>query len=169
VGETPEETCARLIERYRALIASAVSKVARRRDPDLTDEVAQRVGEALWKQVRREQTIEHPASYLYRCAVRETVRLLKQELAREDLVPDLRHDDAPGPDAHLRGREAAERVDRVLERLPAERAAAVRAHLAGFTVDEIMQVHGWPYQKARNLIARGMADLRTQLAEEGWP
>jgi hypothetical protein len=34
-------------------------------------------------------------------------------------------------------------------------------------VDEIMARHGWSYQKARNLIARGMADLRRILMENG--
>lgn len=41
------------------------------------------------------------------------------------------------------------------------------AHLAGFSAEEIMAMHGWPYQKARNLIARGMAELREKLRAEG--
>jgi len=166
---TPEQRLTGLIERYRDLIVAAVARVAKRRDADLADEVSQRVAEALWKQLRAEQTIEHPASYLYRCAVRETVRLLQQEIARGHVPLEDRGDLAPGPDDALRSQQAAARVDGVLAALPADRAVAVRAHLAGYTVEEIMQAHGWPYQKARNLIARGMADLRTRLAEEGWP
>ena len=49
-----------------------------------------------------------------------------------------------------------------------DRAKAVRLHLAGHAVDEIMQVHGWTYQKARNLIARGMSDLRDALRKGGY-
>jgi DNA-directed RNA polymerase specialized sigma24 family protein len=48
-----------------------------------------------------------------------------------------------------------------------DRARAVKAHLAGFSVEEIMALCGWPYQRARNLIARGMADLRLALRERG--
>jgi hypothetical protein len=33
-------------------------------------------------------------------------------------------------------------------------------------VDEIMDLFGWSYQKARNLIARGKTDLRAILQEE---
>ena len=54
-----------------------------------------------------------------------------------------------------------------LESLPPDRARAVRAHLAGFSVQEVMALCGWPYQRARNLIARGMADLRDALRERG--
>jgi DNA-directed RNA polymerase specialized sigma24 family protein len=39
----------------------------------------------------------------------------------------------------------------------------VRAHLAGFQFQEIMIRFGWSYQRARNLISRGMADLRKAL------
>jgi hypothetical protein len=30
-----------------------------------------------------------------------------------------------------------------------------------------MEMYGWSYQKARNLVARGMADLREALARRG--
>jgi hypothetical protein len=30
-----------------------------------------------------------------------------------------------------------------------------------------MAMHGWPYQKARNLVARGMAELREALLQKG--
>ena len=43
----------------------------------------------------------------------------------------------------------------------------MRAHLAGFDVREVMSMNGWPYQKARNLIARGMSELRAALQERG--
>jgi DNA-directed RNA polymerase specialized sigma24 family protein len=50
-----------------------------------------------------------------------------------------------------------------------DRARAVRGHLAGFNVEELMKLYGWTYQRARNLIARGMADLRTELRKRGLP
>ena len=43
----------------------------------------------------------------------------------------------------------------------------MRAHLMGFEVVEAMRMYGWPYQKARNLIARGIADLRASLRDKG--
>jgi hypothetical protein len=34
-------------------------------------------------------------------------------------------------------------------------------------VAAIMPMYGWSYQKARNLIARGMSDLRSELRRRG--
>jgi RNA polymerase sigma factor (sigma-70 family) len=165
-----EEDLHALVQRYAALIRGAVAKVLRRRDDDIADEVLQRVSESLWKQLKREQTIEHPTSYLYRCAVRETVKILQAELDRGAVALEQAADvgaAAAGPDAVLEARELAGATEAIIDELGADRAAAVRAHLAGFTVDEIMAMHGWPYQKARNLIARGMSDLRRILMENG--
>jgi RNA polymerase sigma factor (sigma-70 family) len=168
VGE-PDEELAALVQRYGALIRGAVAKALGRRDDAIGDDVAQQVSEALWKQLRREQVIEHPSSYLYRCAVRETVRIIQRELDRGEVALDHAAAVAAAarPDALLEARELAHATEVVLDQLAPDRAAAVRAHLAGFSVDEIMAMHGWSYQKARNLIARGIADLRLRLRERG--
>jgi RNA polymerase sigma factor (sigma-70 family) len=161
-----------LITRYARLVRSVVARVAGRRDPDLGDDVTQRVAEALWKQVRSEQEIRHPASYIYRCAVRETIRMLSGE--PEEPLPEAGAADEPAataadPEQQARAFQLARATEQALAEMTPERAAAARAHLAGFDVDEIMQMHGWSYQKARNLVARAMADLRARLAELGYP
>lgn len=161
-----------LIQQYGTMIRAAVAQVVGRRDEDLGDEVLQRVAEALWKQLCADNTIEHPASYLYRCAVRETVRLVRREVARGEVPLESAVevvDAGAGPDGVARTSHLAAATDRVLTGLTDERAAAARAHLAGFEVEEIMRMYGWPYQKARNLIARGMSDLRAGLQALGLP
>jgi RNA polymerase sigma factor (sigma-70 family) len=157
-----------LIARYGRLIRSVVARVARRTDDDLGDEIEQRVAEALWGQLRREQTIEHPASYIYRCAVRETIRELGRIRAHEPIDDAQAGPPAADPEDDARGRQLAAATEAALGELAPERAQAARAHLAGFSVEEIMSTHGWPYQKARNLVARGMADLRRLLAARGF-
>lgn len=156
-----------LVRHYRTLIRAVVAKVARRDDPDLQDEIEQRVAEALWKQLRAEQTIHHPASYLYRCAVRETIRELRRQLATDQEPAGEAPTGDPGSAAAAS--ELARITDECLAELHPDRAAAARAHLAGFDVEEIMRMHGWTYQRARNLIARGVADLRRRLALRGVP
>jgi RNA polymerase sigma factor (sigma-70 family) len=156
-----------LVQRYGRLIKSVVARVARRHR-GLTDDIEQRVATALWRRIDADATIEHPATYIYRCAVREAVRAVQREEARAtELLDDELPGAAPAPDQALAGRELAERVARCAAGLGDERRRAVTAHLAGFTVEEIMAMHGWPYQKARNLIARGMSDLRARLRAEG--
>ena len=160
-----------MIACYGRLIRSVVVKVARTSDPDIGDEIEQRVAESLLTQVRREQDVRHPTSYIYRCAVRETLRELARRRGHDSLDAvegGLPAASTASPEEEASGRELAAATEACLRQLPADRAAAARAHLAGFPVEEIMQVHGWPYQKARNLVARGMADLRRLLGEQGF-
>jgi len=161
-----------LVGRYASLIRGTVAKVAGRRDDDLADEVVQRIAEALWKRLDELTAIERPVSYLYRCAVRETVRELARRLP--EATASLEHDTqvsttTEDPEQSTRAGELAAATEACLATMSPERAAAARAHIAGFDVDEIMAMHDWPYQKARNLIARGLADLRAGLNERGYP
>ncbi len=158
-----------LVRDYARLVRHAVRSVARRHTQTVLADVEQTVFLAIWQQVRREQTIDHPASYLYQAAVRETVRALRKapvvEAGTERAVEWV--DGPRTPEDLTLAAERREHVRAAVAALPAERARAVRAHLRGFTVQEVMELYGWDYHKARNLIARGMADLRTGLREKG--
>jgi RNA polymerase sigma factor (sigma-70 family) len=151
-----------LIKRYARLIRAVVARVKGQADED----VEQRVAIALWNRVKGEQTIDHPSSYIYRCAVRETVRAMQQQRETAPLVEDLAAG-SPSPDAAAAAGELAELTRRCLDGLSADRRRAAEAHLQGFDVDEIMELYGWSYQKARNLVARGMSDLRERLRALG--
>lgn len=154
-----------LIRRYAALVRAAAARVGGGRGRVLADDVHQTVFLNLWRQLSGEQTITNPASYLYKCAIRETVRLLRAE----DRLPTTSLDDMPAepsaPAAVVPGVSAA--FDDAFATLSEDRRRAVRAHLEGFSVAEIMKMYGWTYQRGRNLIARGMNDLRIALAERG--
>ncbi len=174
VNDAARERFAELVRLYGRLVGSAVGRVAGRAGSGLRDDVAQEVLLALWKQVEREQAIDHPASYVYRAAVRATVRIVRREQRRAGEPLD---ETLPGeacaapraldPQAALEGRERAAVLEAGLRALSADRERAVRAHLSGFDVREIMELYGWTYQKSRNLIARGMADLRLELRARG--
>jgi RNA polymerase sigma factor (sigma-70 family) len=160
-----------LVEQYAGLIRRVVARVAGPGLESSHDDIGQRVLVNLWRQLDREQTIEFPASYVYRAAVREAARALRQAMARptvplEQLPESARSDDGSRTaEDVLVAREQTERIVTALASLAPDRAKAVRAHLAGFDVNEIMTMYGWPYQKARNLITRGVADLRARLLE----
>ena len=158
-----------MVRQYGRLISTVVARVGGQATSLYREDIEQQVLIELWRQVDREQTIDHPSSYLYRAAVRETVRVLRRELSREassaTAEGTLRGGESPFQS--LAEKEQAEQVEACVASLPPERQRAVRAHLAGFDVREMMRMHGWPYQKARNLIARGMAELRAALQDRG--
>jgi RNA polymerase sigma-70 factor (ECF subfamily) len=168
---TPNARLEELVRQYGRLIRNVISRIAGRAAPLIGEDIEQEIVLALWRQINREQTIEHPASYIYRAAVRETVRQLQRETARrseplsEELSASVR-DSGHDPHAALAAKDLATKLQAAIDHLAPDRRRAVRAHLAGFEVAEIMQMTSWSYQKTRNLIARGIADLRKALREE---
>jgi len=145
-----------------------VGKVAGPLSPSIADDIEQNVLTALWRAMPGEQTPTHPSSYLYRAAVRETVRTLKgrRDVLEVELNAD-HHDPLPTPDHILESKELGKTIRSALSSLSPDRRRAVQAHLMGFEAREIMAMQSWPYNKARNLIARGMADLRRELERRG--
>lgn len=161
-----------LVRQYGKLIAAMVRRVGRSASTQMREDIQQRVLIALWKQLRRNQAIEHPTTYIYRTAVRETVRMMREEANRaqdpiDDHAPAGLRAERGDPHSELDRKEKMARIRAAIVEIAPERRVAVRAHLSGFDVTEIMGRYGWSYQKARNLIARGMADLRRILMENG--
>jgi RNA polymerase sigma factor (sigma-70 family) len=138
------------------------------------DEVMQQVRIRLWQaQGDSEQISRSPASYVYRTAVSAALDLMRrrraqrvdQSVSLDDPVAVL--PGRPDPQADLEFSELAQLVSRAIDDIPASRRAVVRMHLAGHPREEIAQLLGWSEAKTRNLLYRGMGDLRERLTELG--
>jgi len=164
-----EEDFTHLVRRYSRLIRSAVARVAGPSAAGICDDVEQKVLLALWQAMPGEQMPDHPSSYIYRAAVRETVRAVRglKETSEMEWAAD-KPDPSATPDAIMEAKELGRAIRTALSEIGSDRRRAVTAHLAGYGVKEIMVMFDWPYHKARNLIARGMADLRRKLDARGY-
>jgi RNA polymerase sigma-70 factor (ECF subfamily) len=168
---------AALLQDYDRLIRGIVGRVGRRlgltRDNFLTrEDIEQEVRLDLWKQVARGQQIDYPASYIYRATLRETLRMVRRNVAREMVSIESTGAadqlvDAVDPFHALAAKEQFREIILAVRCLAPDRQSAVRAHLTGFGFHEIMGLYGWSYQRTRNLISRGMADLRKSLNDNG--
>lgn len=160
-----------LVRGFGRLVAHAVRRVAGAAAANDLADIEQDVMLALWKRVGAEQDIEHPASYVYKAAVREAVRTVarvrRRAEERLDDAPAMRVTIAPDIESRLLDQQRRAALAAALEGLAPDRARAVRAHLAGVSVAEMMQLYGWDYQRARNLVARGVADLKAALRSGG--
>src|SRR5690349_19870406 len=77
-----------LVRRFSRLVRSVAAKVGGTQGSQLADDVEQQVFISLWRQLQREQTITNPSSYLYRSAIRETVRMLSRSRRPEAVAED---------------------------------------------------------------------------------
>jgi RNA polymerase sigma-70 factor (ECF subfamily) len=110
---------------------------------------------------------------VYRTAVPAALDLFRRRRARrEDRMAPLEDAEgaavaSPGPESDAGARELATQVDRAIETVPASRRPVLRMYLAGYSKDEIAELMGWSEAKVRNLLYRGLADLRDRLAALG--
>ncbi len=162
-----------VIGRFRAMVRSVG---ARHRLPehDLED-VVQEVRIRLWRAFPSgEQIGRLGASYVYRTATSAALDLIRRRRARGADITDPADDrleelpaQARGPDAQLESGEAESRILESVESLIPPRRAVVRMYLSGYDREEIADVLDWSEAKTRNLLYRGLADLRERLRERG--
>ena len=165
------------LERTIARCAGAVRHVTLQHglDPADVDEVFQDVRIRLWRSLESGEKIAAvPTSYVYKTATCAALDLIRKRRAhreepldahsRRDLVEPARR---PGPEGELVCLETMEAVSRALEGLIESRRVVVRMHLAGYRMEEIATLLGWTRHKTRNLLYRGLHDLRHTLEERG--
>lgn len=164
-----------LLQRFGELLRRA----GRRRglaEHDL-DELLQDVRIRLWRALQTGEKISTvSASYAYRTAQTAAVDLIRRRRGkREATVPGFTEGlsavaaavvAAPQLQQITRD-EVTDRLAAAIEQLAQPRGVAVRMYLAGYPREEIAQLLGWTEAKTRNLVYRGLADLRTRLADWG--
>ena len=138
------------------------------------DELMQQVRIRLWQaQGTGEQISRAPASYVYRTAVSAALDMMRRRRAQrvEQTVsiedPGVAVSSVVSPERDLESSELTEQVARAIESIPASRRPVVRMYLTGYSREEIARLLGWSEAKTRNLLYRGLADLRARLAAQG--
>jgi RNA polymerase sigma factor (sigma-70 family) len=169
-----------LLTRHGDLLRRTIAKVCPRAMGLSVEEIEQDARVRLWSALRNERDIIHPVSYIYKVGVSATLRAIRRTKARrEDQFQDddTAHDGGPAdelrshpdhsPHAVAERREWVRKIDRAMTRLAENRRRAVGLHLRGMTTREIGRMLGWSEPKARNLVHRGLRDLRGHLRSEG--
>jgi len=165
------------LEALIARFGERLRRAARRtglRDQDL-DEVVQDVRVRLWKALDSGEKISGvTASYVYSAGRSAAIDLIRRR--RDERDQSLTVDSGEEPmfaaaaptqlDLAVR-RDVVERLEAAIDTLDPRRAVAVRMHLAGYAREEIGDLMGWTEPKTRNLIYRGLADLRDRLRQRG--
>lgn len=137
------------------------------------DEVFQEVRIRLWRTLGSGERISGaPASYVYRTAVSAAIDLIRRRRVRREESLDERLDShpvtaVPDPARRLESDESLERLEHAIAELIASRRVVVRMHLAGYHLSEIALMLEWSEGKTRNLLYRGLADLRQLLSARG--
>ena len=167
------------VEAVVSRFGTMVRQVGRRYrlDESDVDEVMQDVRIRLWRAQRTSEQIEEVnTSYVYRTASSAALDVIRRRRSRRAEHHQSLDDEnsavalaepTPGPHAELESSEVAAQVSRAIETIPASRRPVVRMYLTGHPREEIAELLGWTEGKTRNLLYRGLADLRERLTEMG--
>jgi RNA polymerase sigma-70 factor (ECF subfamily) len=184
-GEEPNARLERLLERYATLLRRQIAQHCPRDLGIQIGDIEQDARLRLWKALEREKELRDPASYIYRIAVTTTIDAVRRVLARreEQLQPreerqqldddngeatiDFVANPVEAPDAVTERRELMSIIAAAVGALADNRRQAVELHLQGLSLSEIAELLRWSEPKARNLVYRGLEDLREALRAEG--
>jgi RNA polymerase sigma factor (sigma-70 family) len=139
------------------------------------DEVFQEVRIRLWQALESGEKIGAvPASYVYRTATSAAIDLIRRRRARREEALEVAHESQPmsmspnpAPDIVVERTELGRVIFRAVDAIIASRRPVVRMYLLGYKLGEIGQVLGWSTAKTRNLLYRGLEDLRAKLSSLG--
>ena len=176
-----EERFNLVVEEFGVLLRRAIIRFCPRDKGLQFDDIEQEARMRLWRALQDEREVTNYASYLYRIAATATIDALRRVQARHEeqleILIEQRTDDsdimlAPAPvkDSPERLAESREAVDKVMSavaKLPDAQRRAVGMYLQGMTSQDVADLMGWSEPKARNLVYRGLKELRKSLREEG--
>jgi len=165
---------------YGTLLRNAIARVCPRDLGIQVDDVEQEARLRLWNGIKVEREIRDIPSYIYRVAVTTTIDAIRQARSRREKqlrAPGEEGDDdsfsrplvagEPGPDRIAEGRMVLEKVEAILASFEPDRRRAVGLLLQGTSTPEIANLMQWSEPKARNLVYRGLRELRKRLRAQG--
>lgn len=166
-----------LVTTYRKLLRDTILKVCPRDLGLHVDDIEQEVRIRLWRAIQSETDIRDRASYIYKVAFTATIDAIRRVKARREEPLDPADDDLPAgalalpasgtPEQIAGRRELFARVAAELAHLAPDRRRAAGLHLEGLTLHEIAALLNWSESRTRNLVYRGLSDLRARLRAGG--
>ncbi len=177
---SPPDDSSTALEALIAGFADMVRGVAwRHRLSDAeVDEVMQEVRIRIWRSRgtggdESEQIARSPASYVYKTAVSAALDLLRsRRTERSRMTVSLGQEaldvaQRAGAESALESSELTSQITGALDTISGPRRVVVGMYLAGYPREEIASLLGWTEAKTRNLLYRGLADLRERLTQRG--
>lgn len=158
-----------VLERYAKVLRAAISRTVPQHPGLDFEDLEQEARIRVWKALEAERPTRRLDAYIYRIGVTTAIDAVRKARARrEEQLADPVAGEGPEPvaapptwpEAVTRRREAVAVVGGCLQRLADNRRRTVGLRLHGLTRSEIAELTGWTEAKIRNLVHRGLKELR---------
>jgi len=160
-----------ILLRFSSFIRSHIHKFNIQKFGLDPDDIAQEVRIKIWRVLSNEKTIDNYASYIKKIvdsSVIDQLRKLKREegIFLQEKQTRVSEQKTNYDAEMLREKHMQEIVGRAVEGLIESRRKTVRLYLLNMTIEEIAAFFSWSRDKTRNLLYRGLADLKRILKEK---
>lgn len=170
-----------LLEEYGRFLHNTIARFCPKNLGAQINDIEQEAKIRLWRAIQSERDLQSPASYIYRIAMTTTIDAVRKAQARHEdqlrleaeegsdsiTALALPADPEQSPERAAQQKEFIETIETALAKLVENRRLAVEFYLQGMTSQEIADLMDWTEAKARNLIYRGLEDLRKHLRNAG--
>jgi RNA polymerase sigma-70 factor (ECF subfamily) len=160
-----------LLEKFSWSIKASILKFGLEKIGIDPEDVIQEVKIKIWKKFGHEKNICHYSSYIQRIINSTLVDHIRKVRRQEKLIlhekQKLLLEERGNPDNSLHGNIFWELVGEAADSLMESRRKIVKLFLADLTIDEISCTLNCSKDKTRNLLYRGLSDLKEKLKNKG--
>jgi RNA polymerase sigma factor (sigma-70 family) len=157
-----------MLIRFTSFIRAHIQKFEVQRYGIDPDDIVQEVRIKIWRLLASEKNIVSYASYIKKIVdtvVIDQLRLLRKDeqlyrMEKQKQIAEQLNEFRPEILRHARLREA---IGKAVESLIESRRNVVKLYLFDMSIEEISRFYGWSLHKTRNLLYRGLADLKRSL------
>jgi len=136
------------------------------------DDLCQEVKIKIWRVLKNEKKIHSLSSYIKKIVdstVIDQLRKVRRQDGiysheKEKQITEWKTQYVPNG---LHESDLKETITRAVDTLLESRRKAVKLFLLNMTIEEIAGFYGWTKDKTRNLLYRGLSDLREKLKQSG--
>ena len=161
-----------IIKRFSLFVRANIQKFNVQKSGIDPDDVVQEVEIKIWKLLKDEKKIKNYASYIKKIVNSSVIDQLRKLKRERGMFAHEKHKWVSEQKSNYitdvsRGINAKEIVGQAVDSLLESRRKVVKLFLLNMTIEEISKYFRWTNHKTRNLLYRGLSDLKKQLKEKG--
>jgi RNA polymerase sigma factor (sigma-70 family) len=160
-----------ILKKFSGSIKANISKFGLEKLGIDPDDILQEVMIKIWKRIAPENKIKSYSSYINRITnstlidfirkSRRQEKLIYHEMQKRLIEKECNYDEA------LEHNVLKKAISTAIDSLIESRRKVIKLYLSDLTIEEISLSLNWTKDKTRNLLYRGLSDLKSKLKEQG--
>ncbi|MFW6123596.1 MAG: RNA polymerase sigma factor [Acidobacteriota bacterium] len=161
-----------LIKNFSGLIYFHINRFSFKDKVFDCDDISQEVILRLWKVMNNEKKIKHYSSYIKKVVNSTLIDYLRKSRRHNQLISFKMEEGISENKTFFKdNQDSSHSLKRIIynavEGLIESRKKVVKLYLLDLTIEEISILFNWTENKTRNLLYRGLSDLKNNLRENG--